>query len=81
MGIALLARAAQVGVDLVETGEIANETVLGAPGGFAARTEIASLEEALIADDGRAHGAVLVRTGAQQERFLMPESEAHSLIV
>lgn len=81
MGIALLARPPQVGVYLVEAGEIANEPVMGATGGFASWIEIASLEEALIADYGRAHGAVLVRTGAQQERFLMPESEAHSLIV
>ena len=54
---------------------------MGATGGFEAWVEIASLEEALIADDGRAHRPVLVCTGAQQEWFLMPESEAHSLIV
>lgn len=81
MGIALLAGTSEIGIDIVETGEVAEETVMGAPGGLATRVEIASLEEALIADDGRAHGSVLVRAGTQQERFLMPESEAHSLIV
>ena len=81
MRIALFAGTSEIGIDFVQTGEIANEAVMGATGGFAARVEIASLEEALIADDGRSHRAVLVRTGAQQEWFLMPESEAHSLIV
>ena len=81
MGIALFARTSEVGIDVVETGEVAEEAVMGATGGFAAWVEIACVEKALIARDGRAHGAVLVRTGAQQERFLMPESEAHSLIV
>ena len=81
MRIALPAGTSEIGIDFVKTGEVAEEAIMGATGGFEAWVEIASLEEALIADDGRAHGAVLVRTGAQEEWFLMPESEAHSLIV
>ena len=81
MRIALPAGTSEIGIDFVQTGEVAEEAIMGATGGFEAWVEIASLEEALIADDGRAHGAVLVRTGAQEEGFLMPESEAHSLIV
>ncbi len=81
MRIALLARAAQVGVHFVEAGEVADEALVSAARRLASHREIASLKQPLIPDDGRAHGPVLVRARADEQRFLMPESETHSLIV
>lgn len=70
---------AKICIYFVQAGEVTDEAILASPGTVAARMEVTAFKDSLVTDNGRAHGAIFVGAGAEQQRRLAPKCKSHAL--